>query len=804
MADLWGDIRFAVRMLGRQKLLTAIAAITLALGMGVNTTIFSTVSGILWHSLPYPSSERLIAIWGQNQRLNFGQVNVSFREVEHYRQNSTALEDLTPYRWTQAGLRAAGSPSSIQAVETGEDFFRILQQAPAMGRTFLPEEQQPGDKRVAVITAGLWQREFGGDPNIVGREVLIDGRTHTIVGVMPPDFSFLYSRAEIFLPLRLTPEQRDRRDFRAFRAIGRLAPGKTVAQADAELKTLAKSLEDLDPAGGRGWSAQLRPLELDVIERGARISILTMFGAVFGVLLIACANVASLLLARGTLRQRELAIRASLGAGQARIARLLLTESLVLSLLGGAMAIVFAWWAIPLLRSLAPQDFPRLDLVQLDAGALGYTFLICLVTGLLAGAFPAWMLTRGGLSQTLREGGRGGTFSRQRVLQGLVTAEIALAMVLLTVTGLLVRSLSGQLLDAGFDRSNLMTGAVSLPDSLYPDKRRRAEFFRAAWDKLRNDGRVIGASAVQTLPLGETSSWTPILIEGRPALPEGERNLTGFMVVLPGYFDTMRIPMLAGRDFTSNDNLDAEPVAIINQTMARRYWPEDRQPLGRRLRLLNEPDQRAITVVGIARDVHHNGASRPPRPEMYVPALQSNQASLFLVVRTRRDIAPAASAIRDAVWTVDRNQPVAQLQTMDELFERRMAGPKVTVQILGFTGVLALLLSGLGIYGVLSYLTSQRSREIGIRMAIGAQRAHIAGLVARRGLILAAAGLLSGSTGAAAITPLIRNILDGVQPHDLPSFAWSGVALACTAILACVAPVARALRCDPVRILREE
>jgi putative ABC transport system permease protein len=524
-----------------------------------------------------------------------------------------------------------------------------------------------------------------------------------------------------------------------------------------------------------------------------------------GVLLIACANIASLLLARGTLRRRELAIRAALGAGKARIARLLITESVTLSLLGGILATVFAWWAIPALRSLAPKDFPRLEFVQLNTAALGYTFLLCLLAGAVAGALPAWTLTRGELARSLHEGGRAGTFSRQRVLQGLVGGEVALAMVLLTITGLLVRSLSGQLFgDPGFDRSNVLTAAVNLPESLYPDRRKQADFFRAAAGRLQQDGRVESASAVQTIPLGGSSSWTGVLIDGKTPPPPGERNLAGFMAVLPGYFDTLRIPLLAGRDFTFHDNFDAERVAIINQTMAKRFWPEDRQPLGRRFSLPGGTDARPITIVGLARDVHHSNAARPPRPEMYLPVTQSAHSRLFLVARTRGEIAPAATALREAVWAVDRNQPIAQVESMDEIVERRLAGPRVTVQILGFIAVLALLLAGVGIFGVLSYLTSQRAREIGIRMAMGAEQVHIIRLVLRRGLLLAGGGLACGAAAAAALTPLIRTILEGVQPHDPRSFSWSAVALFVTALGACALPVLRALRCDPVRVLRDE
>jgi putative ABC transport system permease protein len=803
MQTLWEDVRYAVRILGRQKLLTLVAALTLALGMGMNTAIFSAVSNILWNTLPHPDAERLVAIWDENPRQGFNRASVSFREAEEWRATGS-FASLSQYRYQQVALRAAGEPQSVRALESSADFFDVLGERAALGRTFDQEERKPGEHRVAVITEALWRREFGGDPAVIGREIAIDGRLHTIIGVMPPGFNFLYSRAEIFLPLRLTEEQRTQRESRSLRVLARLAPGRSVEQADAELQAVAKSIEAQEPQTDRGWRGRVRPLELEVIPTGARLSIQTMFWAVMGVLLIACANIAALLLARGTLRQRELAIRASLGAGQGRIVRLLLTESAVLSLLGGALGAVFAAWAIPVICSLAPKDFPRLEFVRLDPAALGYTFLLCLACGLIAGLAPAWLLSRGELARALHEGGRGGTFSRQRLLQGLVAAEIALAMMLMTVTGLLVRSLTGQLYaDPGFDKTGLLTATVSLPQALYPERRQQSEFFRRVAEALGRDARISRASAVQTLPLGGSFSWNPITIEGR-AEAAGERTMAGYMVVLPGYFDTMRIPLLAGRDFADRDAEGAPRAAVINQTMARRYWPNDPSPLGRRFRTAGNTGGDWITVVGLVRDVRTQSPARPPRPEMYLPLAQAANRRMVLVARAPGDPAQAAAALRDAVWSVDRNQPVTQLETMDDLIDRQMAGPRVTVQILGFLSLLALLLAGLGIYGVLSYLTAHRAREIGVRVALGAVPGDIVWLVMNRGALLAGLGLAAGAAGAAALTPLVRSLLEGLQPHDPVSFSLAAVALLLAAIFACAFPVWRALRLDPVRVLREE
>jgi predicted permease len=625
-----------------------------------------------------------------------------------------------------------------------------------------------------------------------------------VIGLMPPGFSFMYSRAEVFLPLRLTEEQRTRRDNRALRVVARLAPGVSLSEADAELQALSKSIADLQPEAERGWRTRLRPLEMEVMNRSARLSIQTMFWAVMGVLLIACANIANLLLARGTLRQRELAIRVSLGAGKGRIIRLLLAESTVLAFLGGALGVLFAGWAIPVIRNLAPKDFPRLELVHLDSAALGYTFLLCLASSLVAGFVPAWLLSRNPLSHTLHEGGPRGTASRQRLLQGLVAAEVALAMTLLTLTGLLVRSLTHQLYaDPGFDKGGLVTASVTLPQPVYPEGRQQAEFFRVTLETLRRDARIEQASAVQTVPLGGSYMFSPLAIEGRTD-EGGQPAAAGYTAVLPGFFQTFRIQLVGGRDFDDRDGSETTQVAIVNETMARQYWPGDPSPVGRRFRLLPAQNTKWISIVGVARDIRTQSPMRPPRREFYLPLAQAPSRRMAIVVRIAGDPARAAGAIREAVWSADRDQPLGAIETIDDLIDRRAAGPRVTAQVIGFLGALALLLAGLGIYGVLSYLTAQRSREIGIRVALGAVRADVVGLVLRRGLLLAGLGLAAGTVCAAALTPLVRSLLEGVEPHDPASFILSAAALLSSALLACAFPVLRALRLDPVTILRQE
>ncbi len=797
------DVRFAARMLARNKLVTAAAAGALALGMGMNTAIYSGVSGILWNTMPYPEPERLVSVWGVNPQRGFNQTNVSWRDAEDWR-TARSIESLAQFRFARGAMRGESEAESVEMVEATPEIFDVLKERPAIGRAFAAADRPPGEHRVAVVTESLWKRLFQADPGAIGRELRIDGRGYTVIGVMPPGFQFLYRPAEVIIPLRLTPQQIAERGNRGLRAIARLAPGATAERANAEIASISRRLESEAPESNRGWNARIAPLDEDVIPRGARTALNTLFGAVIGVLVMACANVASLLLARGTTRRRELAIRASLGAGRGRIVRLLLTESLLLALIGGVLGACFAAWAIPFLRSLAPPGFPRIEFMRLNPETLAYTFALCLVSGLIAGVAPAWRFSRGELARSLTEGGRGGAFSRQRTLQVLVAVEMALATVLLTVTGVLVRSVMSQVAaDPGFDRTHLVAASVALPPALYEEPHQIADFYTNTVETLQRDPRIAAAAASQTIPLGGSNSWSPVTIEGR-STPDNQRDLVGYMNVTPGYFATFGIPLLDGRDFGAADRAKAPEVAIVNQTTARRYWPKDASPVGRRLRFGSGADSPWRTVVGVVRDVRHQNAILPPRPEVYVPAAQSPSRQMMLVARTHGDPAQAAPALRRAVASVDANLPAGQVETVEQIVDRRYAGPRVTAQILGFLSLLALLLAGIGIYGVLSFLTSQRSREIGIRVALGAVRGDVMRLVLRRGSLLAGVGLVVGIAGAAAVTPLVRSIMSGIEPHDLGSFSAAAGALLTVAVIGCAVPALRALRVDPVKVLREE
>lgn len=802
MRSLFEDIRFGLRMLARNRSLTLIGTVTLALGVGVNTAIFSAVAAYFWTPLPYPEPDRLVTVSGSNVKMGWDGASISYPDGLDWRK-ARSIESLSIYRSSSLALSGTGEPQTVQAVQSTPELFDVLGVHAAVGRTFGGAELGAGEHRVAVIADGLWRRQFAADPGLPGKDVRLDGKNYQIIGILPPAFHFFHSKSEVFIPLYLPPDRASERGSRFLRAIARLAPGAGVEQASSEIQAISQQLERDYPDSNLGWSGSVRSALETVIPRGARISITTLYYAVTLVLLIACVNIASLLLSRGALRQKELAIRASLGAGRGRILSLLLTESTLLGLAGGALGVAFAYWAIPVLRTIAPQDMAQSSLIALDARGLLYALAICLISGLLAGLAPALAMSRGHLAGALHSGGRGNTSSRHGTLRALVVVEVVLSVVLLAGGGLLVKSLVKRLsADPGFDRTRLMTASVSLPPALYPEKRQAAEFFRVVLEQLNGSPGIASAAAAQTVPLGGSNSWSPVIVEGA-AGQSGQQNMVGHMVVTPEYFDTLGVPIIAGRAFAPSDADSAQRVAIVNQTLAKRYWPDDPAPLGRRLKAGNAKSD-WLTVVGVARDVRHSSTTSPARPEIYLPHAQNGSNGMVLLVRTHSDPHQAARLIRSAVWAADRNQPLNNVESMDEMIDRRSSGPRATAQVMGFLAFLALVLASVGIYGVVSYMASQRSREIGIRLALGAERRSVFAMVLRAGLAMAGLGLAIGCAAAAGVTPLLRRIIEGVEPHDAATFAGTAAILLFVAVAATFAPAVRAMRLDPIRVLREE
>lgn len=794
------EFRFAARMLAKHKAWTAAATLALALGLGANIAIFSFVNLMLWTPLPYPAADRLVSIPQTNVQRGFRQASVSLPDSRDWA-SAWTVASIAVYRSRPMALSGDGEPQHCNAMQVTPEFFSTLGVRPVLGRDFTPGEAPETDARVAIISHALWQGVFRGEPAVLGRDIRLDGRNHVIVGVMPEGFEYLFQKNDVWVPLSLELAQRDR-SWRGLNSVARLKPGVSIAQANAEVQAISERMEREDPKSGKGWRGAVLPLADRVMGSGARAAAQTMFGAVGLVLLIACANVASLLLARGTQRRRELALRASLGATRGALMRLQLAESLLLSLLGGAVGVLSGVWTIPMLKRIAPQDLSILQTAHLDWQALAVGLGLSVATGLLFGVIPAWLLTRGDLTPALQDASRGSSGGRHTVLKSLVVGEMALALVLVAASTLMVRSIVRQFtVDPGFDKRNLTAAYILLSQARYPEKSQIVQFYSRVLDNLRSDRSLESAALVQTIPLGGNNSYTGVSVEGQTE-PREDSN-AGDMVVSPGYFETMRIPLLAGRDFTDADRADAPKVAIVNQAFAKRYWPDAATPLGRRLRI-GGPKAEWLSVVGLANDVRHTSPLDPPRPEVYRPHQQVAANIMMLVARSRSGSISAAPALRSAVSRVDREQPLFRLESLESYLQNRGAGERATTEVLGIMAILALILAGVGTYGVMAYTAAQRVREIGIRLALGATEPQVFKMVLRGGVKLAAIGIAIGIPAAYAVTPVLRAIGSGLDPKD--TLAYSGVAalLLVIALVACLVPAWRAMRVNPASVLRSE
>jgi predicted permease len=794
------EFRFAARMLAKHKGWTAIATLALALGLGANIAIYSFVNLMLWTPLPYPAPEQLAYVPQTNAQRGFQQASVSLPDIQDWAAAS-GIASIAGYRTRPMAISGEGEPQHVPAMQVTPEFFPTLGVKPLLGRDFLASESPETDSRVAIISHGLWQGTFRGESGVLGRDIRLDGRNYAIVGVMPESFEYLFQRNDVWVPLALDAPQRQR-EWRGLNNVARLKPGVAVPQAASEVAAISERMEREDPKYGRGWRGTVLPLSDRIMGAGARAAAHTMFGAVGFVLLIACANVASLLLARGTQRRRELALRASLGATRGTLIRLQLAESLLLSLLGGALGVLSAFWTIPLLKQIAPSDMSLLQTAHVDWQALAVAAALSLATGILFGVLPAWVLTRGDLTPSLQDASRGSSGGRHTALKSLVVGEMALALVLVAASTLMVRSILRQFsLDPGFDKLNLTAAHILLSPARYPEKAQIVDFFSRTLENVRHDGSIESAALVQTIPLGANNSYATVSVEGQTDL-RADAN-AGDMIVSPGYFETMRIRLLAGRDFTDADREDSTKVVIVNQAFVRRYWPGELSPVGRRLRIGNEKAP-WLTVVGLVNDVRHISVLDPPRPEVYRPHRQVAAGIMMLVARSRTESQSAPGALRSAVWQVDRDQPLFRLQSLKAYLLLRGAGERATTEVLGIMAFLALLLAGVGTYGVMAYTAAQRMREIGIRLALGASERDVFRMVIGGGVRLAAIGIAIGLPAAYSATPVLRAIGSGLGPTD--GWAYSGVALLLflIALLACVFPAWRAMRVNPASVLRAE
>jgi putative ABC transport system permease protein len=807
MTTLWQDLRYGVRMLLKSPGFTVVAVLTLALGIGANTAIFSVVRAVLLKSLPYPDPARLVSI-RENQE-HTGDMSVSWMNFLDWRQQNRSFERLAVTRADHSILTGIGEPAQIRAGRVSAAFFPLLGAKPILGRTFSEGEDTASAPPATVLSYALWRTRFGADPAIVGKSVVLDGETYNIVGVLPADFKFFQQKVDLYTPIGLRSKLQsylNRGNHEGLTGLARLRPGVSLTSARAELDTVMKQLEKQYPDSNSGEGAVVTPL-YELRFSDIRPALIALLSAVACVLLIACANVANLLLARASARQKEFAVRAAIGAGRGRIVRQVLTESMLLSFLGGLLGLLFAMWAIGPLIRIAPQDIPRLAETEIDKGVFLFTFIATVLTGILFGLAPAFQASRADVNESLRESGRSSTPGRlrQRLRAGLLISEVSLAVVLVIASGLMIRSLlKAFAVKPGFCSDHLLALDVNLPSTKYKTNTQESAFLTQALGRIRNLPGVESASAVYCPPLvGEC--WSSIFVlDDRPVPPQAELPAAVFNIADPQYFQTLQTPLLAGRGFTSSDTEKSAPVVLINETMAKRWWPHE-NPVGKRIKQgFPKDDVPFREIVGIVGDLHQDGPDQPELPEVFEPGAQNPFDTMTIVVRTNSAPMSAASSLVDTIHGLDADQPVSSIKPMTDYLSESLGRRKFSTLLLGLFGCLALLLASVGIYGVMAYTVSQRTNELGIRMALGAQRRDLFALVVTFGIRLAIAGIAIGLLASFVLTRLLQSLLFAVSNVDLPTFVAVAFLLCFVAVAACYIPARRAMRVDPMVALRYE
>jgi len=801
LETLWQDLRFGLRILRKNPGFSFIAVLTLALGMGANTAIFSVVNAVLLRPLPYHEPERLAQIWeskgdGKNSVFSPG----NFLD---WQKQAKSFEGLSVYDAWLPALSTAGETEQIVGVSASSNYFSLLGVTPQLGRTFTPEEESDGQNRVVVISHSFWQNRLGSKADVIGKELTLDQSSYTIIGVLRPGFRHLHlifdQQPVIFRPFHVERVASQRAE-RYLSAFGRLKTGVDLGQAQAEMTAIARQLEETYPGTNRDSSVNLVALHREVTGSISLI-LLILQGTVAFVLLIACVNVANLLLSRVAAREREMAVRTALGAGRWKIIRLLLTESALLALIGGVLGLVLARWGVDLLVSFAPPDLPRREDISLDYRALGFTFLLSLLTALLFGLLPGFQATRANLNDALKEGSRSG-FRRQRLRSVLVVAELALALVLLVGSGLLIHSLVRlQSVNPGFDTENMLTMRIGLP-TLEARFEQQIVIYQQILARLENLPGAKAAALTSSLPFAGSYSWsTDFKIEGQPVEP-GKAPLAGWRLVSPAYFQTMGIPLRAGRTFTNGDTFNSIGVMVINESFARQHFPNV-NPIGRTITPKWKPE-RPRQIVGVVSDFKHKGLASDVTPEMYVPYTQQTWSTMALVVRTNAEPEKIQVAVQKAIWEVNPRAPISRITTMKRILDEQVLHSRFNTLLLGIFSALALLLAAIGIYGVMSYAVSLRSHELGVRKALGAQNMDVIWLVVKQGMKLALLGIVLGIAGAYGLTRLMATLLYGVSTTDPLTFAGVVLLALIVTFLACWIPARRAAKVDPMITLRSE
>ncbi|HEV3409497.1 MAG TPA: ABC transporter permease [Chthoniobacterales bacterium] len=810
MSTLLHDFRYAMRMLAKSPGFTAVAVLSLALGIGANTAIFSVLNAVLLKALPFNEPESIVLVWGAHQKRGLTRAQLSATDVADIRKRNSVFEEIATYASVRPAISdGRGEPERIPGAQVGDGFFDVMRAKPLLGRVFTPEEQIEGNDFVVVLSYGLWQRRFGGDPDVIGKTVMLSARPYTIIGVMPADFRSLPSGlldapAELYRPVAEPPDDKQRSS-RHLRAIARLKPGVTLAAAQTEMNLIVRQLEQEYPEDYKGGALNVVSLREDLIGK-IRPALLMLFGAVAFLLLIACANVGNLLLARSLARRKEVAIRAALGAGRAQIIRQFLTESVLLAVAGGALGLMMAVWGTTFIEAVAAEIVPMLGAIEIDARVLGFTAAVSLTTGLLFGSAPALRASRADLNATLSDGARGAVAGSTRSVlrSSLVVVEIALAMVLLVGAGLLIRSVMRlHAVDPGFKPERILTMNIWLPNAKYPKGADFIAFYDRALERIRALPEVEAAAMTSVLPISENFDQRTIEAEGQPKGPGENPDVDNYFVT-PDYLRTMSIPLRRGRALTEHDREDTPLVVLASETTARQLWPNE-DPIGKRIRYYNKEENRPWrTVVGVVGDVKQYGLDTTAKMAIYVPVAQNPNSAMTLVVKTRTAPETVIAPVRREIRAVDPDQAVFSIRSMDQLLADSIALRRFSMFLLGIFAALALLLAAIGIYGVLAQSVVQRTHEIGIRMALGAQMRDVLRLILGHGMTLAVLGIIAGIAGALGTTRLLANLLFGVAPTDASTFLAIAFLLGAVAFLACYLPARRAAKLDPVTALANQ
>jgi putative ABC transport system permease protein len=809
MEAFWQDLKYGARMLAKGPGFTLVAVVALALGIGANTAIFSVVNAVLLRALPYRDADKLVIVWEKSQRNDQNVANPA--NFMDWSEQNSVFTDMAAIADQNAVMVGDGEPEEIPSQLATTNLFSMLGVDALLGRTFTADDGKPNQPRVVVISYGLWQRRFGADPAIIGRKLNINRAEATVIGVMPAGFkwhirkgSLTAKNAELWAPWVITSEMRTRRG-RFMTVAARIKPDVTFEQARSEMIAIGARLEEQYHDFNANWGVNVVPLRTQFTGE-LRPALLVLLGAVGFVLLIACANVANLLLARAAARQKEMAVRAAIGADRWRIIRQLLTESVLLAGLGGVAGLLLAWWGTDLLVSLSPRELADLQQVSINVPVLGFTLGVSLLTGIIFGMAPAFEATRFNLHDSLKEGGKNiGGGARSHRLRGVfVVAEIALALVLLVGAGLLVRSFwKLQSVDPGFNAKNLLTMRLSLPSRKYDNDRKRIDFFRKAVEDIRALPGVEAAGATNFLPFAGPHSGTLVEIEGRPKLPPGEELNTGSCVTDLNYFDAMQLPLKSGRLFTEQETTEMRHVVVVNEEFARKNLPGE-DPLGKRVTIHMKDENVPCEIIGVVGNNKHAGLDKGIEPMAFWPHPELAYSFMTLVIRTQTDAASVASAARQVIQKLDSEQPVADVRTMESLLADSVARARFATLLLTVFAGIALVLAAVGIYGVMAYAVTQRTHEIGIRMAMGAQTTDVLKLIVKKGLTLALCGVGIGLGAAFALTQIMSSLLYGVSASDPLTFATISVLLALVALLACYLPARRAAKVDPMIALRYE